>query len=223
MSRHQGAPEASTIENCPHPSPHPAQFTVWPISEPAQPPHHHTRVCHQNEAMAVAGVVIELGRIRQSERQRGIGEAPGVPAPYVGIRNEMTSARRPVPYACDTSFGAVQPDKYQVDLIPAGFGLGGSGPPGCGWKGSSPPQTHSPIEILRRSLQDLPSGGDGRGGWMQRIQTAGYRIGIQQSVAALEIGGSRQRGLSGAVRPCDTVSAGALPQAACAVNSRVTS
>jgi hypothetical protein len=38
---------------------------------------------------------------------------------------------------------------------------------------------------------------------MQRIQTAGYRIGIQQPVAALEIGGSRERGLSGAVRPCD--------------------
>ena len=39
-------------------------------------------------------------------------------------------------------------------------------------------------------FKNFPSGGNGRGGWIQRIQTAGYRIGIQQPVAALEIDGS---------------------------------
>ena len=36
----------------------------------------------------------------------GISDAPGVPAPDVGIRNEMNSRHRPIPYACNTSFGA---------------------------------------------------------------------------------------------------------------------
>ena len=158
---------------------------------------------HQDEAMAVAGVVIESGRIRQPQRQRGIGDAPGVPAPYVGIRNEMAAARRPVPYASDTSFRAVQRNKQQVDLIPAGFGLADQVHPVAAGKSRLHCKTHSPIEILRRPFQDFPSGGDGRGGWIQRIQTAGYRIGIQQPLAAFEIGGSRERGLSRPVRPCD--------------------
>ena len=155
MSRHRGAREASTIENCPRKHPRvrhpfgrivglvplvvrkrcivretvtrppvkPLPATNRALIQPASqsdpfrsrlaPPHHHTRVCYQNEAMAVAAVVIEPGRIRQSQRQRGICNAPGVSAPYAGIRDEMTSARRPVPYACDTSFRAVQSNKYQ--------------------------------------------------------------------------------------------------------------
>ena len=44
--------------------------------------------------MGVAGVVIERGNIRQSQRLSGVGDAPGVPAPYAGIRNETTSQRR---------------------------------------------------------------------------------------------------------------------------------
>jgi hypothetical protein len=67
----------------------------------------------QDEARAVSGVVIELGFIRQSERLSDIGDAPGVPAPYVGIRNEVTCQRRTVPYSRDTSFRAVQSNKYR--------------------------------------------------------------------------------------------------------------
>ena|ERR1017187_324150 len=86
-------------------------------------PHYDTCVCHQDEARTVSGVVIEVGHIRRSERFGGIDYTPGVTAPHVGIRNEMTSPRRPIPYACDTSFGAVHSNKHQVDLIPSGFGF----------------------------------------------------------------------------------------------------
>jgi hypothetical protein len=86
-------------------------------------PHYDTGIRYQDEASAVSGVVIELGNICRSERLSGICNAPDVPAPYVGIRNEMTSPRRPIPNACDASFRAVQSNKYQVDLIPARFGF----------------------------------------------------------------------------------------------------
>ena len=59
------------------------------------------------------------------------------------------------------------------------------------------------ISPVKKSLAQVPSGGDGRGGRIQRIQTAGYGVGIQQSVAALEFEGSGEGGLSGAVRACD--------------------
>jgi mRNA-degrading endonuclease toxin of MazEF toxin-antitoxin module len=41
----------------------------------------------------------------------GIGYAPGVPAPHVGIRNEMTSPRCAIPYARDTSVRTVHSNK----------------------------------------------------------------------------------------------------------------
>ena len=124
--------------------------------------------------MGVPGVVIERGNIRQSQRLSGIGDASGVPAPYAGIRNETTSQRRLIPYACDTSFRAVQANRNQVDLIPAGFGFADQVHPTAAGKSRLDRKTHSPIEIVRRSFQNVPSGGDGLGGWIQRIQTAAY-------------------------------------------------
>ena len=53
-------------------------------------PHHGAGVCHQNWAMGVAGVVMERGNIRRSQLWRGIGDAPGVPAPYA-VNSWMTS------------------------------------------------------------------------------------------------------------------------------------
>ena len=166
-------------------------------------PHYDAGVRYQDEAGRVSGVVIELGNICQSERLSATCDAPGVPAPYVGIRNEMTSPRCPRPNACDTSLRTVQSNKYQLDLIPAGFGFADQVNPAAAGKSRLDCKIQPPIEIVRRSLQNFPSGGDGCGGWMQRIQTAGYGIGIQQAVAAREFGGSRERGLSGAIRPCD--------------------
>ena len=166
-------------------------------------PHYDTGIRYQDEAGGVPGVVIELGNIRRSERLGGICSAPGVPTPYVGIRNEKTSPRRPIPNACDASFRAVQSNKYQVDLIPAGFGFAHQVHPTAAGKSRLDRKTQPSIEIVRRSFQNVPSGGDGCGGRIQRIQTAGYGIGIQQPVAALEFQGSDERGLSGAVRACD--------------------
>jgi hypothetical protein len=59
------------------------------------------------------------------------------------------------------------------------------------------------LRLVRRSFQNVPSGGNGCRGWIQTIQTEGNGIGIQQPFASLEIDGSRERGLSGAVRACD--------------------
>jgi hypothetical protein len=85
-------------------------------------PHYDTGFRYQDEASIVSGIVIEFGNVCRSKRLSGIGNAPGVPAPHVGIWNEMTSPRRSIPYARDTPFRAVQSNKYQVDLVPAGFG-----------------------------------------------------------------------------------------------------
>jgi hypothetical protein len=129
-------------------------------------PHYDAGVRYQDEAMAVAGVVIESGRICQSERLRGICSAPGVPAPYVCIGDERTSPRRPIPYACDTSFRAVQPNRHQVDLVPAGFGCADQVQPAAGGESRLDRKTHSPIEIVCRSFQNFPSDGDRCGGWI---------------------------------------------------------
>lgn len=86
-------------------------------------PDYDAGIRDQNEAMAVSGVVVEFGNIRQWERLSGIGSASGVAAPYVGIRNSMASPRRSIPYASDASFRAVHSNKQEVDLIHAGSGL----------------------------------------------------------------------------------------------------
>jgi len=108
----------------------------------------------------------------------------------------MTSSRGPIPYACDTSFRAIQPNKYQMDLKPAGFGFGDQVQPTPAGKGRLDRKTHSPIEVVRRALQNISPGSDGCGGWIQRIRTARNCIGIQQPVAAFEIDGLRERGFS---------------------------
>jgi hypothetical protein len=61
-----------------------------------------------------------------------------------------------------TSFRAVQSNKYQVDLIPARFGFADRVHPTAAGKRRLDRKTHSPIEIVRRSFQNVPSGGDGR-------------------------------------------------------------
>ena len=166
-------------------------------------PYHGAIDGHQDKARAVSRVVIEVGDIRRSERFGGIGNTPGIPAPHIGIRNKMTSERGPIPYACDTSFRAVQSHKYQVDLIPSGLGFADQIHPAVAGEGRLDHKTHAPIEVVRRSLQNVPSGGNGRRLWIQGIQIAGYRIGIQQALAALEIDGSGEGRLSTAVRASD--------------------
>ena len=94
------------------------------------------------------------GSIRQSQLLGAIGDAPGVPAPYVGIRNEMASASRPISYACDTSFGAVQSNKYQVDLIPAGFCLADQVHPVAAGKGRLDRITHSRLRYSAASVSE---------------------------------------------------------------------
>jgi hypothetical protein len=141
----------------------------------------------------VSGIVIEFGIVCRSERLSGIGNAPGIPAPHVGVRDEMTTQRRSIPYARDASFRAVQPDKYQLDLVPTGLGLRYQVRLTTTGKRRLDRKTHSPPEIVRHSFQNLPSGGDGCRGWIQSIQTTRYRIGVEQPVSALEIDGSRQR------------------------------
>ena len=84
-----------------------------------------------------------------------------------------------------------------------GFGFADQVHPAAAGKSRLDCKTHSPIEIVRRSFQNFPSGGDGCGGWIQRIQTAGYCVGIQQALATLEIDRSRERSLAGSVRTCD--------------------
>src|ERR1019366_4225108 len=163
-------------------SPHPASnWAVIEADSQSDPfwkwlrlPHYDTGARYQDKASAVSGVVIELGNICRSERLSGIGSTPGVPAPYVGIRNEVTSPRRPIPYAGDASFRAVQSNKYQVDLIPAGFCFADQADPTAAGKSRLDRKTHAPIEIVRRSFQNVPSGGDGRCGWIQRVQTSGH-------------------------------------------------
>jgi hypothetical protein len=95
----------------------------------------------------------------------------------------MTTPRRSIPYACDASFRAVQPDKYQVDLISTGFGFGYQ------VRHTTTGKVVSTAKLTPR----LPSGGDGCRGWIQSIQTARYCIGVEQPLPALEIDGSRQR------------------------------
>jgi hypothetical protein len=73
----------------------------------------------------------------------------------------MTSHRRPIPYARDTSFGAVHSNKHQVDLIPSGFGFADQVQPTSAGKSRLDYKTHAPIEVVRGSFQNISSGGDG--------------------------------------------------------------
>ena len=103
----------------------------------------------------------------------GICNAPGIPAPHVDVWNEMTSTRRSIPYACDASFRAVQSNNYQVGLISAGFGSADKVRPASAGKSRLDRKTHSLAEVVRRSLQNVPSGGDGCRGWMSNNSNRG--------------------------------------------------
>jgi hypothetical protein len=153
--------------------------------------------------MAVSGVVIELGNIGRSEPLGGMCQAPEVPPPYIGIRDEETSPSRPTPNARDAPFRAVQPNKHQVDRVLAGLGSADQVHPAVAGKGRLDREAHSSIETVRRSFRGLPCGGDVCGGWIPWIQEAGYGIGVQQPIAALEFDGSGERRLSRTVRARD--------------------
>jgi hypothetical protein len=115
----------------------------------------------------------------------------------------MTSQGRSIPYACDTSFRAVQSNKYEMDLIRAEFGFADQIHPISAGKSRLDRKTHSAVEVVRRSFQNDPSSGDRRRACVQMIQIERYCIRIQHPVAALEIDESRERGLPGAVRTGD--------------------
>ena len=119
---------------------------------------------------------MESGNIRRPERLSGMCNALAVrrTTPASGMKTPPRAGA--IPYACDPSFRTANPINAR-------------------W-------TSYPRDLALR-LRYTRSGCDGCGGWIQRIQTAGYGIGIRQAAATLEIDGSRERGLSGAVRACD--------------------
>jgi len=66
---------------------------------------------YQDEAGAIAGIVVESRHICRSACLRGICSTPGVSPPHAGIRNIITSPRHSIPNPCDASFRAVQSNK----------------------------------------------------------------------------------------------------------------
>lgn len=134
----------------------------------------------------------------------------------------MASLRRPVPDARNASLRTVQPDKHQVDFIPAGFRFVDQVHPAAAGQGRLDCKTQSPIEIVRRPFQNLPSGGDRGSRRVSRIQTSSDGIGVQQLAAALEFDRSSERRFSGA-GPAITVRTGTLLYAARACTSRTIS
>lgn len=151
----------------------------------------------------VSRVVIEFGDICDLERLRGICNASEVAAPDISIGNEMTATRSSIPDACDTSFGAVESNKYQMDRIPSGFRLAHQIHSAAAGEGRLDCKTHIPIKVVRCPFQNFSSGRDGCGRGFRRIQTAGYCIGIEQQVATFELDRLRDCGFSGSVWTCN--------------------
>jgi len=166
-------------------------------------PHYDAGSRCQNEARGFSRAVIVVGKIHRSERLGRIGDASGVAPPYVGIRNDMTSLRSPIPDASDTSFRAVYSKKDQVSLKPSRSGFSDQLQPPAAGKGYFDSKAQPPPEIVGCPFQNFPSRGDGGRIWIQRIQAAGDGIGVQQPSAALEIHKSRERRLPGPVRAGD--------------------
>jgi hypothetical protein len=81
-------------------------------------------LCQQDEAVAVSGVVVEFGKVDCADRSGGVGQSALVPPPYIGIWDVMPSLCNSISYSRHAPLGAIEPDKYKVDLIPAGFGPG---------------------------------------------------------------------------------------------------
>jgi hypothetical protein len=173
-------------------------------------PPHLARLCHQNKARAVAGIVIEAREVRQPECVCGIGDAPGVAAPHIGIRNKMTAPLRPVPNASDTSFRAVHTNKHQVDLVSSGFGFAQEIDPARAGQSCLDSETRALIEVSCCAVENVFCCNDGYLRTVQRVQLNGDRVGIQQPVVALEIHEPRNRRFPEPFGPEITVRVGTL-------------
>src|SRR2546430_1774918 len=77
--------------------------------------------------------------------------APRVSPSYVGIGNEVSSARSSISYARDTSLGGIESNEHYMDLISLGFRSADqiraiSARESCFYS-----ETHATIEIVRDS------------------------------------------------------------------------
>jgi hypothetical protein len=128
-------------------------------------PHYDAGSRRQNEARSFTRAVIVVGKIHRSEQLGGICHASGVAPPYVRIRNDMTSLRRPIPDTGDTSFRAVYSKKDQVSLKPARSGFAGQLQPPAAGKGCFDRKAQPSPEIVGRPFQNFASRGDGGRIW----------------------------------------------------------
>jgi hypothetical protein len=67
--------------------------------------------------MFISGIVVDLCHVRRAKRFREIGNASLVAAPHVGVRNKVSTTQSPRPNAGDASFGAIESNEYQMDLL----------------------------------------------------------------------------------------------------------
>ena len=78
-----------------------------PLWQGLRTPHDGSGLDDQDEADLVSGIVIDSGSVCRSKRSGAVRHTPCVPAPDVGIRNEVSSSRRSVSYSRNTPLRAI--------------------------------------------------------------------------------------------------------------------
>lgn len=82
-----------------------------------QPVHDKAALHGQYMSMFIPGVVVDFCDVHQPKRRWEVFQAPVVAAPYVGVRNGVSSAQDPGPYASDASLRTIKRHERQMDFI----------------------------------------------------------------------------------------------------------
>ena len=67
--------------------------------------------------MFIPGIIVDLCDVHRAKRFRKISNTSLVAAPHVGVGNKVSATHGPRPYARDASFGAIESNEYQMNLI----------------------------------------------------------------------------------------------------------
>jgi hypothetical protein len=132
----------------------------------------------------------------------------------------MTAGQRAIPDACNAALRTIQPDEYQMDLMPTGFGLAhhvDSSLPGMSCLDG---EAHALVQIGWRALQHFSRCGSSRGEKIGRVHASGQYIGVGNRSRPSKWTACASVDFADPFGPAEIVRAGTLLYAACSVNSR---